>query len=95
MVPTKAKEKYDEGGCWTCLSVTILTSHLRQISGVQDIVVATRERKIRWVGQFARLADNQRTSGIRGKKMAIRSIFKEIERVRERNGGSRLKKGSG
>lgn len=35
---------------------------VRQVSGLKDVVVAKRERKICWFGSVAYLADNWRTS---------------------------------
>ena len=38
---------------------------LRQMSGVKDIVVATRENKLRWAGNVARLRDDRWSSIIK------------------------------
>ena len=35
---------------------------LRQMSGVKDVVVATRENKLRWAGHVARLRDDRWSS---------------------------------
>ena len=38
---------------------------LRQMSGVKDVVVATRENKLRWAGHVARLRDDRWSSIIK------------------------------